>query len=154
MGQCLGGTEQSAQGVIELNKLLTVAMFLLWLTIAFFTAIAAHADPVHHQEKFYQQRDCTAWGGEMEVKVPNDPTPSSPARIDCLLPNHAVEFDFGDKWGECVGQALNYAGKTNKSPACALIIENEAREWQYIVRLYDAVAATRRNDFIIFIVRP
>lgn len=137
------------------------ATLLAWAIVLLVFALlgnCARADEHLHSEKFYQQRECIErWGmtpDKMEFKVPNDPTPSSPARIDCLLPNHAVEFDFGDKWGECVGQALNYAGKTNKAPACALIIENEAREWQYIVRLYDAVAATRRNDFIIFIVRP
>lgn len=141
-----------------MNKTLTIALFLLWLTIAFFTSMAAHADPVRHQEKFYQQRECIdRWGmtpDRMEYKVPNDPTPSTPGRIDCLLPGHAVEFDFAPKWPECVGQALYYAKKTGKAPACALIVEDQDKEWQYVVRLYEAIAASGRDDFVVFIVRP
>ena len=42
----------------------------------------------------------------------------------------AVEFDFANKWAECIGQALYYGQKTNRTPACVLIIENPTKDFE------------------------
>ena len=74
------------------------------------------------------------------------------ARIDCLLPDKAVEVDFAAKWAECIGQALYYAQMTNRTPACLLIIENPQRDYKYLMRLQNAVKNI--SDFKIFTITP
>ena len=57
------------------------------------------------------------------------------ARVDCLLPEYAVELDFSYKWAECVGQAFYYGQKTHRTPACVLIIEDSEKDAVFIERL-------------------
>lgn len=71
------------------------------------------------------------------------------ARVDCLLPDLAVEVDFAPKWAECIGQAIYYAKKTDKIPACLLILEKET-DTRYLKRLEYAV----EKPFRIFIIKP
>ena len=54
-------------------------------------------------------------------------------RTDCLMRGYAAEYDFADKWGECVGQALHYGRLNNKAPLCILIIEGK-KDCKYIKR--------------------
>lgn len=42
-------------------------------------------------------------------------------RIDCLLPDHAVEYDFGHKWAEAIGQSLHYAANTGRRAGIVFI---------------------------------
>lgn len=97
-------------------------------------------------EKDYQCHWCNAKGGQMEY-VLNDK-----ARIDCLLPDKAVEVDFAAKWAECIGQALYYGNMTNKTPACLLIMENGAKDNKYLYRLINATKDIK--DFRIFTITP
>lgn len=46
-------------------------------------------------------------------------------RIDCLTEEYAIEFDFGYKWAESIGQSLYYAKMTNLKPAVVLIITRD-----------------------------
>jgi hypothetical protein len=78
-----------------------------------------------HKEKWYQQRDCT---GQTEV-IMGDKT-----RCDCVTSTHAIEFDFGNKWGEAIGQSLNYGLQTGKKPGIYLIIE-KPEDYKYWIRL-------------------
>ena len=71
------------------------------------------------KESDYQIYWCNRKGGILEYELPDL------SRVDCLLPNYAVEFDFAKKRDECLGQALRYAAYTDKNPACCLIIENK-----------------------------
>jgi len=64
-------------------------------------------------EKDYQQQYCK---GQMEY-VLKDRT-----RVDCLTEDHAIEYDFGKKWAEAVGQSLHYAAHTGKRAGIVLII--------------------------------
>nr|DAJ74770.1 MAG TPA: hypothetical protein [Caudoviricetes sp.] len=82
-----------------------------------------------HPEHEYQAYWCNARNGVMEYRL-NDKT-----RVDCLLPNMAVEFDFANKWAECIGQALYYGRMTNRQPACVLIMENGEKDLKYLYRL-------------------
>ncbi len=82
-----------------------------------------------HPEAEYQKAWCNKRGGIMEYKL------SDKTRVDCLLPNMAVEFDFANKWAECVGQALYYGRMTNRQAACVLIMERGEKDLKYLRRL-------------------
>lgn len=97
-------------------------------------------------EKDYQCHWCSAKGGQLEYVLPDK------ARIDCLLPDTAVEVDFAAKWAECIGQALYYGNMTNKTPACLLIMENGAKDNKYLYRLINATKDIK--DFRIFTITP
>lgn len=82
-----------------------------------------------YSEATYQKAWCDKRGGVTEY-VLNDKT-----RVDCLLPDMAVEFDFANKWAECIGQALYYGRQTNRQPACVLIMERGEKDLKYLYRL-------------------
>jgi len=102
--------------------------FILF-TILITTLTPAVEAKRQHPESYYQLNWCNAKNGILEYQL-NDKT-----RIDCLLPNMAVEFDFADKWAECAGQALYYGLKTNRQSACVLIMENGKKDLKYLKRL-------------------
>ena len=60
---------------------------------------------------------------------------SDNTRVDCMTDTLAVEFDFANKWAECIGQALYYGRQTKKQPACVLIMENGEKDLKYLYRL-------------------
>ena len=101
-----------------------------------------------HTEKEYQTYWCNKRGGQMEVALPNK------SRIDCLLPDMAVEVDFANKFHECIGQALEYSKWTHKTPACVLIVEKDT-DWRYVRRLRNTVY-NKKNvaHFKTFTVKP
>jgi hypothetical protein len=41
-----------------------------------------------------------------------------------LTETHAIEFEFGNKWAEVVGQSSYYALQTGKKPGIVLILES------------------------------
>ena len=82
-----------------------------------------------YSEKVYQTQWCNQHNGKMEYRL-NDK-----ARVDCVTDTLAVEFDFANKWAECVGQALYYGRQTKKQPACVLIMENGEKDLKYLYRL-------------------
>ncbi|MBA1443790.1 MAG: hypothetical protein FE835_02535 [Gammaproteobacteria bacterium] len=81
-----------------------------------------------HYESWYQSRWCIAQGGQMEYRLPDR------TRVDCLTDTHAVEFDFGKKWAEAIGQSLYYSLSTGKRAGVALILESD-RDYKYWIRL-------------------
>ena len=70
-------------------------------------------------------------------------------RVDCLTKKLAVEVDFANKWAECVGQSLYYGIKTNKQPACLLIMENGDKDLKYLKRLKYTAEQKKIKTFII-----
>jgi len=82
-----------------------------------------------NHEKVYQKVWCDENGGETEVILPDK------TRIDCMLPDYAIEFDFADKWAESIGQSLYYGYMTNKTPGIVLIMENEEKDCKYFNRV-------------------
>lgn len=102
-----------------------------------------------YPEKVYQKYWCDKRGGIMEYRL-NDGT-----RVDCLTENYAVEFDFANKWAECIGQALYYGQKTNKTPACVLIMEDPEKDLKYLRRLrYTVYNKKKIPAFRTFTVKP
>ena len=67
-----------------------------------------------HLERDYQAQWCAEKGGQAEVVLPDG------TRADCLTATHAIEFDFGSKWAEAIGQALFYGLQTGKRPGDCL----------------------------------
>lgn len=94
-----------------MTKQLCVIILLLCPSMA----NAAHL----HYESWYQERWCNAHGGEMEVVMPDN------TRCDCVTDTHAIEFDFGKKWAESIGQSLYYGLQTGKTPGVVLILEKD-----------------------------
>lgn len=86
-----------------------------------------------HCEADYQQAWCGAQKGASEYQL------QDLARVDCLMTQYAVEFDFASKWAESIGQSLYYGLKTNRTPAVVLIMENPEKDQKYLDRL-NAVA--------------
>lgn len=78
-----------------------------------------------YKEKHYVQAYCK---GQTEYRLPDK------TRVDCLTDEYAIEFDYGNKWAEGIGQSLYYAKKTGKKPAIALILRSE-KDNKYIERI-------------------
>jgi hypothetical protein len=53
-----------------------------------------------HPEKWYREQWCKAHKGQVEIALPDG------TRCDCVTDTHAIEFDFGSKWAEAVGQRI------------------------------------------------
>lgn len=102
-----------------------------------------------HKEKDYQKYWCDKHNGTMEVKLDDN------ARVDCLTDKYAVEVDFAPKWAECIGQAVYYAKKTRKKPACLLIMENGEDDNRFLYRLrYSAYQKKQIKGFKTFTIKP
>lgn len=97
--------------------------FVLLVALPTFAWAAGH----EHPEKWYQERWCSS-RGRMEVVLQDG------SRCDCLTDTHAVEFDFGAKWAESIGQSLNYSAQTGKLPGIVLILERPGDE-RYLERI-------------------
>ncbi len=82
-----------------------------------------------YSESTYQQIWCDKHGGVTEYELDDK------CRVDCLTQDLAVEFDFANKWAECIGQSQYYGLKTGKQPACVLIMERGEKDLKYLKRL-------------------
>ena len=83
-------------------------------------------------EKGYQEIWCDDAGGRTEVSMPDG------TRCDCLTETHAIEFDFGRKWAEAIGQSLSYAMQTNKRAGIVLILET-VKDRKYWIRMNSVI---------------
>ena len=83
-------------------------------------------------ESHYQQIAAEKYGGETEVRMPDG------TRCDIVTEKHAIEVDFADKWGEAIGQSLNYAFQTNKRAGILLILEKKEDE-RHLIRVSSIV---------------
>jgi hypothetical protein len=59
-------------------------------------------------------------------------------RCDCLTDTHAIEFDFGNKWAEAVGQSAYYALQTQKKAGIVLILESP-KDIKFWIRLNSTI---------------
>ena len=86
-----------------------------------------------NHEKHYQDNYCN---GETEVTMPNR------TRCDCVKERTEGKINYGNKWSQSIGQALNYGKETGKTPVLYLIIEKPKDERYYkrvkgIIDYYD-----------------
>jgi len=79
-------------------------------------------------QAYYQAIAAKQLGGETEV------TMSDRTRCDIVTKTHAIEVDFKKKWGEAIGQSLNYAFQTEKRAGIVLIVENK-NDLKELIRL-------------------
>ena len=70
-------------------------------------------------EADYVKAGCT---GIIEYVLPDK------TRVDCLTTTHAIEYDWGHKWAEAVGQSLHYAAYTGRRAGIVLITPNARHE--------------------------
>ncbi len=101
---------------------------ILFLVLFPSVCLAGH----DHPEKYYQQLWCSEHNGKAEVRLPDG------TRADCITSTHAVEFDFGEKWAESIGQSLYYGLQTGKKPGVVLILEKES-DYKYWLRLNSTI---------------
>ena len=104
---------------------LILCSYILLLALPVF---AAH----EHKEKYYQDKWCSEHNGQTEVVLPDK------TRADCITSTHAIEFDFGKKWAESLGQALYYSLQTVKRAGIVLILETP-KDRKYFPRLNSTI---------------
>ena len=85
-----------------------------------------------HSEKWYQAKWCHENGGREEAVL------ADRTRWDCLTNTHAIEFDFGNKWAEAIGQSLYYSLQTGKKAGIVLILES-SEDYRYWIRLNSTI---------------
>ena len=107
-----------------MKKLHVIIIFLL-------IAVNCHAKRLH-PEKWYQEHWCADQGGRSEIVLPDK------TRCDCITDTHAIEFDFGNKWTEAIGQSLYYGLQTGKKPGIVLILEH-IKDRKYWIRLNSTI---------------
>ncbi|MCF2910002.1 hypothetical protein L1285_16905 [Pseudoalteromonas sp. DL2-H2.2] len=66
--------------------------------------------------------------GQVEYRLPDK------TRVDCLTDQFAIEYDWGKKWAEAVGQALYYSAMTGKKAGIVLIVNTRTKE-RYLRRI-------------------
>jgi len=101
-----------------------IVLTIMIILVAFTVANAEQK----HSEQWYQNKWCDEQNGQVELVLPDG------TRCDCLTATHAIEFDFGRKWSEAIGQSLYYAIQTGKKAGVVLILEDIA-DYKYFVRL-------------------
>ena len=113
-----------------MRKIKTIAIAILIITVAMMgTYMGATAAGTTKNENWYQKYWCLERRGQSEVTMPDGAT-----RCDCLTSQHAIEFDFGPKWAEAIGQSLYYALQTGKRAGIVLILKKPV-ERRYWIRL-------------------
>ncbi len=111
------------RSVLKFKKLRLGLVLLIVLVLPAFVLAKRE-----HPEKWYQQKWCEAQKGQVEVVLPDG------TRCDCVTDTHAIEFDFGNKWTEAVGQSLYYSLQPGKKAGIVLILET-MKDRKYWIRL-------------------
>ena len=117
---------------MKLNIKYQLFCFSLFLVIFAVFAVPLESKNLH-LEKDYQAKWCEQAGGEMEFRL-EDAT-----RVDCLTAAYAIEFDFGRKWAEAIGQALHYSQETGRQGGIVLILErtSDDKYWKRLNKIID-----------------
>jgi hypothetical protein len=111
----------NSNNIIEVKKIKVIITLALAVPLLF---CAARLNP----ESYYQDIAAEKYGGQTEVTMPDG------TRCDIVTEKHAIEVDFADKWGEAIGQSLNYAFQSNKRAGILLILESKDDE-RHLIRV-------------------
>ena len=79
-------------------------------------------------ERHYQDIFAAQIGGLTEV------TAGDGTRCDILTDSYAIEVDFARKWGEAIGQSLNYGFQFNRPAGIVLILEKPS-DRKHLIRV-------------------
>ena len=115
-------------------------IFVLWIVFQC-ESFASRLYP----EKAYQEFWCDKYGGKTEVKLLDE------TRVDCVLGDYAIEFDFANKWGESIGQSLYYGHTLNKKAGVVLIMERPSYDERYLKRL---MTVANLHNITVWIITP
>jgi len=113
-----------------MKKLLALALIIFSFN-TFAVSGARQTAPQKWQEADYVNHHCK---GEIE-HVLHDKT-----RVDCLTKSHAIEYDWGKKWAEAIGQSLYYSAITGKKAGIVLLVNPRTKD-RYLTRLNKAIEA-------------
>lgn len=130
------------------TPILNIAVCIALLAGGTIAAVQAQnkAEQPRRHEAQYVDAWCNAAGGESEYRLPDR------TRVDCLLDDFAIEFDWGAKWAECIGQAAFYAEMTDRKAACVLILHRRDRLRAFYRFANRArLAAARANVLVVCI---
>ena len=83
---------------------------------------------IKYREADYVNYVCPRMSGIIEYSLDDG------SRVDCETETHSIEFDFGKKWAEAIGQALYYSSKTGKQAGIFLIIA-ENNDWNNLEKI-------------------
>ena len=131
------GRKKKNSALVSKNRILHfVVVFLLMLTGVYYIGLnyvpqkwyETQTMMPNQVESYYVNQWCTSDFGRKEA-ILWDMT-----RVDCLTKDYAIEFDFGKKWAESVGQALYYSKMTGKAPAVVLILTSPT-DYRYAKRI-------------------
>ena len=89
--------------ILIAGGVLAVVCFLLFMSVAW------------SDELDISKTWCQSMNGEAEFRLYDN------ARVDCLLPQYAVEVEYTTKWYESIGQSLYYAMMTDRKPGILFI---------------------------------
>ena len=111
-----------------MHRLITVGIVVFIFVLSMRTELAKASV---RSEKAYQIEWCQG-KGQTEYVL------SDHTRCDCLTDTHAIEFDFGKKWAEAIGQSLYYSLQTGKRAGVVLIAERKA-DRKFFIRLNSTI---------------
>ncbi len=117
------------------NYLITVIVLLSFNAFAFTGGGTTQPPLEKWHEADYVDHYCK---GEVEHVL------SDRTRVDCLTENHAIEYDWGKKWAEAIGQSLYYSAMTGKKAGIVLIVNPRTKE-RYLKRLNKAIESHNLN---------
>jgi hypothetical protein len=103
-----------------------------WWISTIFILLILPSTAFAFSEKHYQEKWCTEQGGKSEVVLADQ------TRADCITGTHAIEFDFGKKWAEAIGQSLYYSLQTGKRGGIVLILDGP-KDQKYWIRLNSTI---------------
>ncbi|PKI16556.1 hypothetical protein [Colwellia sp. 12G3] len=108
---------------------LFTSLTLFSLIVLLSTSTSAQAKSGKWHEADFVNAHCA---GEIEYVLPDK------TRVDCLTDTHAIEYDWGKKWAESLGQALFYSAMTGKKAGIVLIVNPKTKE-RFLKRLNKAI---------------
>ena len=113
---------------IPLVLFTSLTLFLLVVLLP--TTISAQAKSGKWHEADFVDAHCK---GKIEYVL------ADKTRVDCLTDTHAIEYDWGRKWAESLGQALFYSAMTGKKAGIVLIVNPKSKE-RFLKRLNKAIS--------------
>ncbi|TMM47036.1 hypothetical protein [Colwellia ponticola] len=124
-----------------IKPLSSMPMALLTLLVFLSSNSLAQAKPTELAvpDKWHEADFVKAYcSGEIEHILPDR------TRVDCLTDTHAIEYDWGKKWAESLGQALFYSAMTGKKAGIVLIVNPRTKE-RFLKRLNKAIVDNKLN---------
>jgi len=119
----------------KIKKAVMVTIMFLVITVLLLGKVLDANAARTHIEKWYQDAWC-----KNTLKIETEVVLSDGTRADCMSPNYAMEFDFGNKWYEGITQTLHYMLLSQRRGILVLIVEKPS-ELTFVERAYNLIDA-------------